>query len=496
MIDAPTTKNPKLTRMPSGIEGLDAILIGGFMRGGMYIIRGSPGAGKTIMTNQICFHHVASGGQALFVTLLAENHARMIANLQSLSFFDESRIPDRLAYISGYHAMRDGGLEELGKLLRREIFRGRATMLVIDGLVSAQNSAPNDAAFREFIHDLQEIALATDCTMFLTTNTSKETSPEHTMVDGLIELTDRIYGWQAESDLQVHKFRGSSFLRGRHSYRITDVGISVHPRIEALLANPNPPAGAEVGRTSTGVDQLDGMLHGGLPVASTTMVMGPSGIGKTTMGLHFLSQCSEVEPGLMFGFYETPTRLGVKAGAMFPSLRQHLDSGVVEVLWQTPTGEPLDAYGARLLTAVRRGNVRRLFIDGLTAFQNVAIERSRIGSFFSALANELRGLGVTTVYSLEVPDILGTAIRVPVDDVSTLAENLILLRFVEERPRLRRLISVLKVRDSDFDSSLHEFVITRNGIEIDDTAGTTQHIPSSHASRDAERAEQTTTHRS
>jgi circadian clock protein KaiC len=449
-----------------------------------------------MMTNQICFHHVASGGQALIVTLLAENHARMIANLHSLSFFDESRIPERLAYVSGYHAMRDGGLEELGKLLRGEILRDRATMLVIDGLVSAQNSAPSDAAFRDFIHDLQEIALATDCTMFLTTNISKETSPEQTMVDGLIELADRIYGWRAESDLQVLKFRGSSFLRGRHSYRITDAGISVHPRIEALFAKPSLPAQAGVGSTSTGIDQLDGMLHGGLPIASTTMVMGASGIGKTTMGLHFLSRCSEVEPGLMFGFYETPARLSVKVGAMFPSLRQHLDSGVVEVLWQTPIGEALDAYGARLVEAVRRRNVSRLFIDGLTAFQNVATERSRIGNFFSALANELRGLGVTTVYSLEVPDILGTVIRVPVDDVSSLAENLILLRFVEERPRLRRLISVVKVRDSDFDASLHGFVITRNGIEIEDTSETAQDILSGHASRDAEGTEQTSTHRS
>ena len=489
MTAEPSIEEPKLIRVQSGVAGLDTILGGGFMLGGMYIIRGAPGVGKTVLTNQMCFHHVAGGGQALFVTLLSENHARMTANLRQLSFFDESRLPDRMAYISAYNVMRDGGLGELSRLLRREILQRRATMLVVDGLVSAQASAANDRAFKEFVHNLQEIALATECTMFLTTNTSKETSPEQTMVDGLIELTDRIYGWQAESDLQIQKFRGSAFLRGRHSYQITDDGITVHPRIEALFAQPSRPGEAASGRISTGIDRLDVMLHGGLPMASTTMVMGPSGSGKTTMGLQFLSQCSSSEPGLMFGFYETPARLRVKAEGMLPSLLQHFDSGVVQVLWQTPTGDPLDAYGERLLEAVHRRKAKRLFIDGLTAFQNVAIDASRIGNFFSALSNELRVHGVTTLYSLEVPYIFADTIRVPVDDASSLAENMILLRFLEQRSRLHRLISVLKMRDSDFDPSLYEFLLANNGFQIEDTPKTAEENLSDDASLTAEEFE-------
>jgi circadian clock protein KaiC len=427
--------------------------------------------------------------------LLSENHARMTANLRQLSFFDESRIPDQVLYLSAYNTMREGGLGELSNLLRREVSRQRASMLVVDGLVSAQASAASDQAFKEFVHHLQEIALATDCTMFLTTNTSRETSPEQTMVDGLLELTDRIYGWQAESDLQVKKFRGSAFLRGRHSYQITDAGITVHPRTEALFAQPSRPGTAESGRMSTDIDRLDAMLHGGLPVASTTMVMGPSGSGKTTMGLHFLSQSSSSEPGLMFGFYETPARLRIKAEGMFPALLQHFDTGIVQVLWQTPTGDPLDAYGERLLKAVHRRKVKRLFIDGLTAFQSAAIDASRIGNFFSALANELRVLGVTTLYSLEVPYILGTTIRVPVDDASSLAENMILLRFVEQRSRFHRLISVLKMRDSDFDPSLYEFVLDNNGFQIKDTPESAREILSNHASATAQEHEPTSKRR-
>jgi circadian clock protein KaiC len=80
-----------------------------------------------------------------------------------------------------------------------------------------------------------------------------------------------------------------------------------------------------------------------------------------------------------------------------------------------------------------------------------AIEPDRLHHFFAALANELRALGVTTMYSLEVPDILGPAVRVPVDDVSSLAENMILLIYHELRSQRYRLVSILKVRDSSFD---------------------------------------------
>ncbi|WP_371418036.1 RAD55 family ATPase [Acidisoma sp. L85] len=204
---------------------------------------------------------------------------------------------------------------------------------------------------------------------------------------------------------------------------------------------------------------------------------GTIGHGETTLGLQFLAKCSEAEPGLLFGFYETPARLDAKIAGVCQPLRGLIDSGAAEVRWQPPTDDLLDAYGERLLQAVHRRKVKRLFIDGLGAFRQASsTEPTRIGNFLTALMNEMRVLGVTTLYTLEVPDIMGPTIRTPIGDLSDLAENLILLRFVEVDSQLHRLVSILKVRDSQFDASLHEYVTSGQGLLIEVTADSAQRI--------------------
>ncbi len=470
--------NLGLDRVPSGVAGLDTILGGGFLKGGLYILQGTPGTGKTTLGNQICFNHAADGNRALYVTLLAEYHARMMQHLGAMTFFDGSKIPDQLSYISGFSVLRQDGLPGLMTLLRREIITRNVSAMVLDGFATVQRAAPGDQALNEFIHELQGIAIATDCTMFLL-NSAKESenvTPEHTMVDGILELSEKLVGWSAERALQVVKFRGSGYLRGKHAFDITAGGLVVYPRIEALLAKPSRPDHSGTEKVSTGFERLDAMLDGGLPIASTTMVMGPSGVGKTTLGLHFLSRCSASEPGLLFGFYETPPRIMAKAREVCRTLSPLLDSGAVEVLWLPPTDGLLDAYGEQLLEAVRRRGVRRLFIDGLGGFQDAANDPGRMSHYLNTLMNELRVQGVTTVYTLEVPDIIGPHIRTPIGDLSSLAENLVLLRYIELRSRLYRLISILKVRDGGFNPLLHEFVLTQHGLAIEPSSDSAEAV--------------------
>src|SRR3954468_10426948 len=116
-------------RVPSGVPGLDAILQGGFLKAGIFIIQGSPGTGKTILANQICYHHAASGGRALYVTLLSETHARMLLHLGTMRFFDASRLSEQVSYISGFGVLESEGLAGLVTLVRREIVAQQATVM-------------------------------------------------------------------------------------------------------------------------------------------------------------------------------------------------------------------------------------------------------------------------------------------------------------------------------------------------------------------------------
>ena len=302
--------------------------------------------------------------------------------------------------------------------------------------------------------------------MFLLTTPSGDPSTsEHTLVDGVIELQQRIYV-RNERRLLVHKTRGSSYLEGEHAFRITHEGMRVFPRIEAQFIYPTASDRAPPTRVSCGIASLDELFQGGLLAATMAAVVGPAGTGKTTVGLQFLSASSASEPGLLFGCYESPDRLRIKAETMGIGLAAAEQRGEVEMLWY-PVGEHiLDELAHRLLEAVQRRGVKRLVIDGISGFQQAAIEQERMVRFWSVLSGELRALGVTTLHTMELPELIGTEIRAPLDGVSSLSEVLVLLRYVELQSRLYRLISVFKVREGPFDPTIREFTITNSGIVV------------------------------
>jgi circadian clock protein KaiC len=457
----------ELTRFSSGVPGLDRVLDGGFFLGGVYLFEGVPGSGKTILANQICFHHAKTSGRALYVTLLAESHSRLLQHLQDLTFFDPDAIPERLTYVSGFRVLEEEGLKGLMELLRKELRSHHATMVILDGFAAVGESAESDRAFKKLVHELQVHAGLAKCTFFLlSSGVATSVQPVHTMVDGLVRLKDHVFGVRAEREIQVQKFRGSNYLRGVHTFGISDRGIEVYPRIEAMRDGAADACRSE--RLSIGVGHLDTMLRGGLVCDTTAMILGPTGIGKTCLGYSFLGKSCETEPGLLFTFYETPARAKQKAMGIGIDFDGLVANGDLEILWQPPVESSLDSVGNRLLEAVERRKVRRLFIDGFNALEQCAAYPERVPQFFAALAQRLRSRGVTTVYSAELNEIFSPQIVPPTTGLSPLLESLIVMRFAEMHARVRRVVSVLKMRDSDFDSTLREFDITPQGVRMND----------------------------
>lgn len=458
----------QLARIESGIAGLDTLLDGGLVAGSSYIIQGRPGSGKTIFANQIAFHHAAHGGRVLFATLLSETHERLFQFLSTLSFFDRERIGREMQFVSAFDTLQSEGLDEVVKLLRREIGRQKASVLIVDGVLNARSRADTAIDTKKFIAELQGHAAFAGCTvLFLTSARLDDGSPEHTMVDGVIELGDDLTGARSVRRMNLRKTRGSGAISGLHEFEITEDGIVIYPRLEALLSRPSIPDIVDLGRASTGTADLDRLIGGGLPKSSSTLLIGPSGSGKTSLGISFVSEATKDEPGLIFGFYESEDRLRRKASALGFELGQKIEDGAVHVLWQPTTERLLDALGHRLLNAVRQKNIKRVLIDSLGGMARAAVRSNRVTEFFTALIGELRAMGVTVIATWEIRDMFDSNAQAPALELSSIFENLILLRFIEDQSQLRRILTVIKVRDSEYDPSFHEMVLSRDGIRLD-----------------------------
>jgi circadian clock protein KaiC len=477
----PTSSAP-LARVTTGVRGLDPLLEGGLLGGGVYIIQGPPGAGKTILGNQICFHHAATRGPAVYVTLLAEAHTRMLAHLRRMGFFDPRLIPDRMYFVSAFKVLDGEGLPGLLRLVRETIVARGASMLCLDGLVSAEEVARSDQEFKKFIHELQTVASMEDCTVLLLTNASRPRGnyPEHTMVDGVVELSDELHNLRSVRRLRVRKLRGSAPVLGQHSMAISDAGIEVLPRFETHLELNHlprvtePPASR---RLAFGIPRFDRMLLGGVPARSMTMLLGSSGCGKTTLALQFLSEgARRGEAGLHFGFFESPEVLRARSDRLGLELHTARGRRKVALHWQPSVERSIDAMGNRLLDLVHQQRPRRLVIDGIQAFDSAAEYPERLREVFATLATELEAFGVTTLYTCETPDLFGPRIEVPVVGVSAVTHNMIVLRHVELRSQMFRLISILKMRDSGYDGTIREFLIDDRGIDVADTFASAEQI--------------------
>ncbi|ANB75202.1 ATPase domain-containing protein [Paraburkholderia phytofirmans] len=452
--------------METGVPGLDEILGGGLVSGGVYLLEGMAGAGKTILSSQIGFHRVSQGEKVLYMTLIAESHDKLLAHLKGLSFFDETAVAQQMLFVSGYHELMQDGLDGFLKLIASSIYDTRPSLMIIDGFRSAREFSETELSLSKFIHELNALVAAMDCTTLLLAPLSgNEPHPEHTLVDGLIELNRYNDGMRRTREIEVHKMRARNHLMGKHSFRIAESGLLMFPRLESQCAAPPGPVDLKT-RLGFGLAHLDGLLGGGFAQGSTTTLIGPSGVGKTLLCLQFLAAgVARGERCVYLGFYEGPQRLIGKAEAVSIDLAGPYNDGRVMIQWQPAIELAVDELAAVALATVRKTGAKRIVIDGVEGFRDSALRTERFGLFLNALLHQLREAGVTTILTEELPLYADPGHAKSVR-VSALTENLVLLRYAETAAGLRRMISVVKQRESAHDTSLRELVISSQGLDV------------------------------
>lgn len=220
----------ELPRIATGMPPFDAVLYGGLLAGGLYLLIGEPGVGKTIMTNQIAYHHARTGGQVVYMTVLGETHSRLLAHLRQFQFFDAAQIGTHISYISGYGDFRAAGLTGLGQLVSSTMIQHQLGLLVLDGMpLDLQTpGSPSAMEMNDFLHGLQAACETARCTVIITTPSTLRARESHALllVDGVIHLQRTVTNTVELRTLDVRKFRGSAHRAGLQPFTITSAGIT------------------------------------------------------------------------------------------------------------------------------------------------------------------------------------------------------------------------------------------------------------------------------
>ena len=477
-------------RLSTGIAGLDDILGGGLTAQRVYLVEGSPGAGKTTLGLQFLLDGAAKGEHGLYITLsetideltaVATSHGWSIDGLSLFELASDLAL-DIDAQQSVFHPSE----VELGETTRNvmaEVDRVKPVRVVFDSLSEMRLLAQDPLRYRRQILALKQFFAARNCTVLLLDDkTSQPDQHLHSIAHGVVSLEQiaKEFGKERRR-VNIIKMRGIRFRGGFHDYTLDTGGITMYPRLVAAehLLDFTPAV------HSTGSAGLDKLLGGGLVSGTNTLVVGPSGIGKTTLSARCL--LSALERGESASFYLFDEGLGTffaRSLALGMDLRSYVDQGRLRIHHIDPAELSPGQFAQMLRDAVEQHGVTFIAIDSLNAYLQAMPGEQYLTLQMHELLSYLNQQGVTTLLVLGQHGLIGE-VRSDVD-LSYLSDTTVLLRFFESSGRLRRAITVIKSRTANHALTIHELQLGHNGVRVGDPLegfeGVLTGLPSYHGS--------------
>lgn len=457
----------KLNKLTPGIPGLNGILSGGFPELSINIVSGPPGSGKTIFVQQIIYNNARPNRKALYLTTLSEPSLKMLHYLQKFSFFDPSKVGQSVIYLDIGEVIREKGLRNATSVIVRHVQDHKPAIVGIDSFKAIHDMARDSVEVRKFGFDLAVRLTTWGVTAFLVgeyTHREIEEEPIFAIADGIVCLHYKQQGLSYQRYVDIIKMRGEDYFNGLHPFTISRDGLMVYPRIKTPEHFPSVVIEPEV--VSTGLEELDTMLQGGLPRGTATMVAGGAGSGKTLIGLHFITAGAlQNEPGVIVTFQENPSQLRSIVRTFGWDLEDLERRGLLVHLYHSPVEIQPDVHAARVREAVERVGARRVLIDSIKDIEIATPDKVRFKDYIYSIVNEFKMKGITMILTNEIPELFGN-FQLSEYGVSFIADNVILLRHVELSGRMEHAINILKVRGSSHSKDIRRFIITNDGIRI------------------------------
>lgn len=461
-------------RLSTGINGLDDILNGGLIPKRTYLVRGGPGTGKTTLGFHYLIAGIKNNHKSIFITLTesqkkmredAENRGFDIKNIKfvdlspSSKFIEESRDYD---LFPSSEVDQKPLIDEIIKKIKEN----KPDRVFFDGITQLRYLSNDSFQFRKQILSLIQFAVIHNITLLLSSEASNN-SPD----DDLQFMSDGVINLEYNNNrriINISKFRGSSFLKGNHSMKIKGDGINIYPKLRPETKKND----YKIESISSGIPEIDELLHGGLERGTTTVLSGPSGVGKTTLGIQFTKAASSRgERSVVYTFEESKETILKRLDSINIPVRKMIEERSLLIEKVNPLEYTPDEFTYKVKQEVEENDTKIVMIDSISgyklAFENMANgnKETEMVRNLHALTEFLMNRGIMVLLINEIANITGE-FRVTELGISYMADNIVFLRYLEMQGELRKAIGVLKKRLSNFENKMRQFEITKHGIKV------------------------------